>query len=351
MGRALFLLGLLPGLVFAQHRETSRERIVDLRGTWLFHLGDDPAWANADFPDEDWSTLFVPSIWENQGYEGYDGYAWYRKHFHLPATDKDAALILHLGRIDDAGMVYVNGHYVGSIGTFPPKFKTGYHEQRDFFLPPEYLRYGATNVIAVRLYDAYLEGGLREGQPGLYRVPPASHDRLVLDLRGLWNFAPGDHPNGSQPGLDDRSWSRIIVPGYWEPQGFEDHNGYAWYRKRFYLPASFERGDLLLLLGQIDDLDETYLNGHLIGHTGDLRRGHIRGDEWTTLRVYPIPSGLLRYGGENVVAVRVFDGLQYGGIHQGPVGLITRENLAFLQHNPPESLWRKLLRLLTPEQH
>ena len=43
------------------------ERIVDLRGTWKFSLGDDPAWADPEGADKDWDEMFVPARWEEAG--------------------------------------------------------------------------------------------------------------------------------------------------------------------------------------------------------------------------------------------------------------------------------------------
>ena len=43
------------------------------------------------------------------------------------------------------------------------------------------------------------------------------------------------------------------------------------------------------------------------------------------MRGYYIPQGLLKYGEENIITVRVYDGLRDGGIYQGPVGITTQE--------------------------
>ncbi len=34
-----------------------------------------------DFDDSKWDKITVPSSWENQGFRGYNGYAWYRVSF------------------------------------------------------------------------------------------------------------------------------------------------------------------------------------------------------------------------------------------------------------------------------
>ena len=49
-----------------------------------FQTGDDPAWKEKDFDDSNWAEIRTNIHWERQGYEGYDGYAWYRIRFFLP---------------------------------------------------------------------------------------------------------------------------------------------------------------------------------------------------------------------------------------------------------------------------
>jgi len=51
----------------------------------------------------------------------------------------------------------------------------------------------------------------------------------------------------------------------------------------------------------------------------------IRDQDWLTLRAYSIPKEFLNVGGENQIAVRVYDGILSGGIYEGPIGITTRE--------------------------
>ena len=47
--------------------------------------------------------------------------------------------------------------------------------------------------------------------------------------------------------------------------------------------------------------------------------------EWNTRRVYEIPDGILKKG-ENLIAVRVYDGQLAGGIWEGPLGILSEKN-------------------------
>jgi sialate O-acetylesterase len=104
--------------------------------------------------------------------------------------------------------------------------------------------------------------------------------------------------------LDDSKWRSIQVPGLWETQGIADFDGIVWYRKKFTLVAGDIGKDAMLELAMIDDQDETYVNGTLVGSTG----------VYNAKRVYRISAGLLK-AGENVVAVRITDTGGGGGIY------------------------------------
>ena len=68
--------------------------------------------------------------WEEQGIGDYDGYAWYRVRFDVPAQWKDepelklrGALLLDLGWVDDVDQTWFNGVEVGQTGKFPPNLE------------------------------------------------------------------------------------------------------------------------------------------------------------------------------------------------------------------------------------
>ncbi len=292
-------------------------QVLDLRGPWRFQIGDDPARASADYDHSSWETIFVPSGWEEEGYWGYDGVAWYRRTFLLTERQLRAPLYLRLGRIDDADHVWVNGRFVGSTGRFPESgYETGAYTHRVYRIPPGFLQPGE-NVVAVRVFDEGGEGGILEGPVGLFTLDPELP--LALDLSGTWRFRPGEDVRLRTAPTD--AWARVTVPAKWEPQGFPTLDGFAWYRRTFKLPDRLRDGDVVLVLGLIDDLHEVYVNGERIGGTPDIENRHVRGDEWQELRAYPLPPDLL--GTTNELAIRVFDGGYDGGIYEGPVGLMT----------------------------
>jgi sialate O-acetylesterase len=314
------MLGYLPAFTHAQDYHL----LYGLKGEWKFELGDDARRASPSFDDSKWEVIHVPAFWEDEGFPGYDGYAWYRKHFTADQSWKGKSLYLVLGRIDDVDEVYVNGKLVGGTGLFPPDYETAYNVDRVYYLSPLYLNIPGDNVIAVRVFDAELGGGIAQGKLGVYEdVNALTPD---IPLADEWKFTTGDNLAWKEVRTDDSKWSGIVVPGFWEKQGFKDYDGYAWYRTTFRVPPAFAGKRLILLLGKIDDFDETYLNGELVGKTGMMGKKEVIGSqEYGHLRAYTISAEKLHANGENVLAVRVYDGFRDGGIYAGPIGFVTRE--------------------------
>lgn len=334
-----YVLVIILVLLNAEYKAQDWQRLVSLKGFWKFSIGDDMNRAKPNYDDKDWETVTAPSSWENEGFNGYDGHAWYRKTFVASGDLKNHTVTLRLGRIDDVDEVYLNGYLIGATGTFPPDYNTAYFAWREYHVPQKYLNIGGENAIAIRVYDSQLEGGLIEGDLGLYEKKGAM--RLDLDLAGQWNFATGDNINWKEKNYDDKMWDKIFVPAHWERQIGDDYDGFAWYRLSFTVPQSFKGKKLVLVLGKIDDIDEAYLNGKQIGSTGNMKGDPIRYDtrsEYKLTRGYFIPEDLLEYGKENVIAVRVYDGFRDGGIYEGPIGLIEQSKYTkyWRNYKPPK---------------
>jgi sialate O-acetylesterase len=339
----LILAGIVLMVCGTVARPQERSLILDLRGRWAFRIGDNPAWADPSASEKSWDTVFVPARWEDQGYPGYNGYGWYRKHFTVSQEWKGKKLWLMAGIVDDVDEVFVNGHFIGFSGTFPPRYNTDYSSQRWYPLPRGVLNEHGDNVLAVRVYDSEQAGGITGGKVGIAEELDPLH--LDVDLAGKWKIMTGDDFAWKERGFEDADWHPIVVPAYWETQGMRDYDGFAWYRLHFRPDAAMAGKRLVLVLGKIDDYDVTFLNGEELGRTGtarQMRRRIWQESEYRTLRAYEIPAGLLKPGEDNVLAVRVLDFFRHGGIWDGPVGLISHDSYAAWakrQNSEHKSLW------------
>lgn len=308
-------------------KENSYKREINLSGEWKFQIGDDSAYSSIQFDDNSWDKLYAPSAWEEKGYHGYDGVAWYRKKFSF-TPDASKNYLINLGYIDDADETYLNGKLLAKSGSFPPQYSTAHKAERKYPAPLSFFTNGE-NTIAIRVFDAQLSGGIPTGEIALN----AAKHGLAIDqlLDGVWKFTTGDNPKWSHENFNDENWESINVPSFWESQGFDGYDHFAWYRTKFLLNSSLYDEKLVLLLGKIDDLDEVFINGVLIGSTGGMKKnekGYLSTDkEYLKLRKYYIPSNLLYKDKENVIAVRVYDGWIDGGIYEGPIGLMRQTRL------------------------
>ena len=164
------------------------------------------------------------------------------------------------------------------------------------------------------------------------------------NLEGTWRFRTdpkeiGEAEGWHRPEAGESGWRTLTVPGYWERQGitdprpgaapkpkgrlrWTDYDGVAWYRLRFVVPATWQGQELVLRLGSVDDHDRTFLNGRLIGQTGPGVKRSV-----AVQRVYAVPSDAVRFGRENVLAVRVFDGGGPGGLMGPLVSLLPKKIL------------------------
>ena len=325
MKRVYFLLFGILIPVFAYAQELKQE--IDLSGEWQFEIGDNMRYAKISFDDTKWDPVTVPDCWENAGYPGYDGFAWYRRWITLPEKLREKYLVLKLGRIDDADQVYLNGRFINGLGFLEPGAFSVANELREYILPKDFCFYGKKNLIAVRVYDHKGCGGIYDPPVGIYSNPEFSR-LLKMDIAGLWKFKVGDSASWSKKDYDDSQWIEITAPCEWEWQGFPNLDGFCWYRKHFALDTHLRGESLILVLGKINDMDEVFFNGVRIGRTGAFTPVDLQphGTEiWQTERFYFIPPHLINWEKENVVAIRVFDVWRAGGIWQGPLGITTRE--------------------------
>jgi len=110
--------------------------------------------------------------------------------------------------------------------------------------------------------------------------------------------------------FDHAKWKTMKLPGHFENAGLSGHDGVVWFRKTIELSAGQAKSKAVLNLGQIDDMDVTWVNGSRVG--GYENPGHHY-----TIRKYPVPTGLLK-AGKNTIAVRVMDHGWTGGIAGKP---------------------------------
>ena len=144
----------------------------------------------------------------------------------------------------------------------------------------------------------------------------------VVNLKGLWHFSVGDDQRWANRDFDSRNWDKLQVPSNLD-DFYRGYNGYAWYRRNFDINTFPDQGELVLKLGQIDDVDEVFINGVKIGQTGSFPPNFKTA--YNVERLYVIPEGILR-NENNLIAVRVYD-------TSGPGGIVGGDNIGIFYDN------------------
>ncbi|MDC0643927.1 sialate O-acetylesterase, partial [Flavobacteriaceae bacterium] len=109
----------------------------------------------------------------------------------------------------------------------------------------------------------------------------------------------------------ESDWGEIQLPGRYDNQikGGE-FDGVVWFRKNVFIDNL--DSDYTLTIGAIDDMDETYVNGHKIG--GLTGMGY-----WNKKREFKVSKSILNKG-ENTIAIRAIDAEGIGEVI-GPMTL------------------------------
>ncbi|MGC4073797.1 MAG: hypothetical protein QM760_15055 [Nibricoccus sp.] len=161
--------------------------------------------------------------------------------------------------------------------------------------------------------------------------PAIAPSATPIDLAGLWKFNTDDkRPDASASvfdeadpaaardrqgygvelgwsaqGFDASTWTEISLPGTWESQGI-NYNGPAWFRREVIVPAGWAGETLRLNLGKPDDTAEVFFNGESVGKTSAAGESLM----------VDLPPAKVRFGQANLIAVRVTDWHQFGGLRR-----------------------------------
>ncbi len=142
----------------------------------------------------------------------------------------------------------------------------------------------------------------------------------AMDLSGEWLFHKGDDPSWVKAGLPESGWEKVQLPAHWSEHGYKCEQCYGWYRKHLVIPAEWKGHSIVVPLGKIDDADITYLNGKEIGRMGTFPPNF--NTAWDQVRHYEIPAKLIRFGKDNVISIRVYNGSGDAGLYEGPLAPI-----------------------------
>lgn len=132
----------------------------------------------------------------------------------------------------------------------------------------------------------------------------SSSEKNMKVYQAALDEAPGMKAKWFDPETTDYSkWDDIMMPQGWENTIIGQTDGIVWFAKSFELSED-HLADATLSLGPIDDVDETYVNGQLVGSLSD----------WSVDRTYEVKQSVLKVG-TNWLVIRITDIQGGGGIY------------------------------------
>lgn len=204
---------------------------VDTTEGWLLH--EDPnntglaeGRQGVDFDDSGWREIPSPGPWENQGLQGYDGYAWYRRFAEIPVAFAGKPVHLTFGGVDDEYDLYVNGKFVRHWGAAGESV----YDKRTTTEITQYVKAPGRTLIALRVLDWGHNGGILH--PSALTPDPRAlddnvrfnladkleaevymkyHDGLVDQGVDFW-WIDGD--SARMEGLDGQMWTNRMYYDY-----------------------------------------------------------------------------------------------------------------------------------------
>lgn len=330
----------------------AHKKVAEVPVQWKFrreaseHPQQPHTYAAPDFDDSGWDEINIGQAWEDQDHDDYDEGAWYRARIEVKA-EEGRPVLMAFGGVDKDAYVYLNGQWVGQhhLWNHPFILDISDHVVRD-----------GENTVALYVYDGLGMGGiyglinvhqptgevetddfaanrggnlemaagrnswpvfevhLAHGEPYrryAHRPPHIPYAyKKVAQVPVQWKFRPyaeehQAHQDAtlSRVDFDDSNWAAIDIGRAWEDQGYGNYDEGAWYRTQIEVEAE-EGRPVHLAFGGVDNSAYVYVNGVFVGeHHG-----------WNSPFILDI-SEAVDYKGQNVVAVRVYDGRDMGGIY------------------------------------
>jgi sialate O-acetylesterase len=182
-------------------QETVKEATDNSDAQWQswqekYYLATDPGleegWYKNDYPAAGWSTMHLPSAWEEAGLAGYDGVVWFRQTFSPTNEMLNKDLYLRLGNINNFDMVWVNGQKAGE--SWLSKNKRVYRINKSWIMVDR------PNVIAIRVFNHSGPGGLIDTSKTELQINTLRNGQgACIPLANTWSFKPSMSKNNFGP--------------------------------------------------------------------------------------------------------------------------------------------------------
>ena len=144
-----------------------------------------------------------------------------------------------------------------------------------------------------------------------------SNSPETIDISKNWHFFPDENDIGMSEkwfnsDFDDSHWDKLDAGKRWEDQGYQDLDGYGWYRKTVEIPADWEGKDVFIKFAAINDAYDLFVNGEQVSSFGAANITFADKPSFTKL------TDNIKYGDQNQITIRVNDWGNSGGLWRLP---------------------------------
>ena len=104
---------------------------------------------------------------------GHGQYVWLKSEFEIPESLKHKDLGLYIDYIHFADKVWINGHYSGEYGQFPPNAKSSMYMGHYYDFPESMLNQKGNNTILIKVYclgNAAISGNVIITEKNIARI-------------------------------------------------------------------------------------------------------------------------------------------------------------------------------------
>lgn len=165
----------------------------------------------------------------------------------------------------------------------------------------------------------------------------------ILDLSGVdWRYRIGDNASWKDPVVDISGWARIALPGVLPVALESTSDRVVWFRAEIPKSRIPDAPGLAVLLGRIQEADETFVNGLDIGKTGTIletARDYVGAGSSLVTRVYEIPPQAFSGPGPLVLALRVQSVSYAPGPTRGPLLIGDTADLTRVARSEDLPIW------------
>ena len=233
--------------IIKQRKEKIKSLIGDIPKNDSGMVDGKAIWANPEIDVSSWKTMKIPQLWESAGLDGLDGIVWFRTEFELKESQIQKGITLHLGKIDDTDISWLNGTKIGETN--------GYSVIREYFIDAINLKVGK-NVLVVRVDDTGGGGGLWGKEEEIFAEVMSSGQKI--SLTGEWKYKVGKAIIG-ETSIGPNSYPSLLYNAMVNPLIPYAIKGVIWYQGESNAGKAYRYRDLFPLM--IKDWRQSWKQG------------------------------------------------------------------------------------------